>query len=269
MGNILEVKDLNFSYNDKVILNKVSFNVRKGEFISFLGSNNSGKTTLIKLLSGLLPSNNNIELNKLTLNKENGRKYLRNIAVVFSDLERQFLSDTPREELRNVLKNLKFSKKKIEEKTIFIADEMDVMAILDENIEDLGTFEKARVLLAVALVHNPKLLLVDDIFKRVEAPEAKVLNQLLRKMASLFELSVITTSNNLGDSLYADRVILIEKGKLSIDESFDGIVTKDNRLAKAGIVIPKMIDMSLKLQFYELLDTIIMDEKAMVKQIWK
>ncbi len=269
MGILLEVKDLNFSYNDKVMLSKLSFNVKKGEFISFLGSNNSGKTTLIKLLAGLLPSDNNIELNKIVLNRKNGRKYLRSMGLVLDDLDRQFLSDSPREELRNVLKNLRFSKKKIEEKTAFIADELDITNILDEKIEDLGNFEKARVLMAVALVHDPKIIYVDDVFKRVSDSEGRVLNQLLRKMATLFEIAIITTSSNLGDSLYADRVILLDKAKISLEGSFEEVAAKDNRLAKAGIVIPKMIDMSLKLQFYELLDKIITDEKAMVKKLWK
>lgn len=269
MGNMLEVKDLSFSYSDKSVFKKLSFDIKKGEFISFLGSNNGGKTTLIKLLSGLLPSENNIVLDNVVLNKRNGKKYLRNIGVIFSDIDRQFLSNNPYDELCLVLKNLNYSKEKIKQQIEFVADELDISHILDINFEELGAFEKARVLVAVSLIHKPKIIFIDDLLSNLEAAETRVMGQFLKKMATLFDITIVTTSSNLEDALYADRVILIDKGVLQLDESFDDILKKDNRLAKAGIVIPKMIDISLKLQFYDLLNEVILDEKELVRQLWK
>lgn len=269
MENLLEVKNLSFAFGGKKILDKISFQVKKAEFVSILAANNGGKTTMIKLLAGLLPSKNNISLDNLVLNKNNGKKYLRQIGLVFSDIDRQFLTDTVYDELSLVLRNLKISKKTSEKKIKHIVDEMDMNYILDKRIKELGNFDKIKTLLALALIHSPKIVYIDDVFRLLREEESRVLNQLLRKMVSLYEVSVVSTSSNLGDSLYADKVILLDNAKLSLEGSFDEIITKDNQLAKAGIVIPKMIDISLKLKFYELLDEIILDEKALVNKLWK
>lgn len=269
MENLLEVKNLSFAYKNKQIFNKISFQVKKSEFVSILAANNEGKTTLIKLLAGVLASQNNISLNKIVLNKAGGKKYLRQIGVVFSDVNKQFLTDTVYDELALVLRNLKLSKKSTDLKIKHIVNELDMNTILNAKIEDLGNFDKIKTLIAVSLVHNPKIVYIDDVFRLVREDEARVLNQLLRKMVSLFEVSVISSSSDLGDALYADKVIVIDKTKISLEGSFEEVIAKDNHLAKVGILIPKMIDLSLKLKFYELLDEIILDEKAMVNKLWK
>lgn len=269
MGKYLVVEDLNFSYGNKNILSNLSFSLEKGELISFLSTNGGGKTTLIKLLSGLLPSKNNIKFKGLALNKENGKIYLSNMGVVFSDLDRQFLKETVVEELRNPLLNLIWSEAKIKKRVLEIAEELEIRELLQYKIEDLSDFEKLRVLLATSILHQPKFLFLDDVHRLLDDVAAEYLNKILKKLSVLHEISIINTSSNLRDVSYSDRIFLLEKGKIVLEDDFDKLLSKDNRLAKAGIVIPTMMDVSLKLQFYDLIDDLILDERKLVNKLWK
>ena len=88
-------------------------------------------------------------------------------------------------------------------------------------------------------------------------------------MGVLEDIIIVASSSNLGDLSYSDKIFLIDKGKIVLSESFEDILKKDNILAKAGIVIPPMIDISLKLQFYELIDRVFYDERKLVNKLWK
>ena len=94
MDNILEVNNLTYSYNNnKTIFNNLQFSIKKETINLLLGSNSSGKTTLIRLLSGILPTNENISIDEIKLNKQNIRKCMLSIGVVFFDDPNTFLFD--------------------------------------------------------------------------------------------------------------------------------------------------------------------------------
>ena len=71
MKDVVVIKDLSFKYGDKLIFDKINLNIKAGEWLSLIGPNNSGKTTLIKILAGLLETNNEILIDGMPLNKDN------------------------------------------------------------------------------------------------------------------------------------------------------------------------------------------------------
>lgn len=269
MGNFLEVKDLNFSFQSGLKFQKISFEAQQGEFISFLISNSGGKTTLIKILAGLLKTGASIKLGQTNLNQQTAKEYLSQIGIVFSDFDSQFLAQTIEEELRYPLINLKMPEKQINKRIKEISENFELAEILNFTYQELSEFEKLRVLIAASTIHQPKLLLLDDVFRSLDNVETEYINKLLKKLGVLEDIIIVASSSNLGDLSYSDKIFLIDKGKIVLSESFEDILKKDNILAKAGIVIPPMIDISLKLQFYELIDRVFYDERKLVNKLWK
>ena len=102
MSNVI-IDKLNFYYNDNKILDNISFKIKKASLVSIIGSNNCGKTTLIKCLSGVFPIDEVISIDDIVLNKKNIKKYSRNIGVVFSLDQNQFLFDRVIDERSNNL----------------------------------------------------------------------------------------------------------------------------------------------------------------------
>ena len=107
----LSIDKLKYAYDGNKVLNDITFKIKIPSMISIIGSNNCGKTTLIKCLSGVLPVDENIIIDDVVLNKKNIKKYSRSIGVVFSLDQNQFLFNKVLDEITFPLGNLNYSKK--------------------------------------------------------------------------------------------------------------------------------------------------------------
>ncbi len=268
MDTLFKVEKLKFSYNNKEIFSDLSFEVGYNELVSILLPNGGGKSTLINLLSGLLPSNDCITLDNILLTRKTGKKYLRRIGVIFEDLDAQFLTDVVYDELILPLANLNYSKKEIKNRIKTITSILGIEDLLDYYVDSLSTYDKVRVLLACSLIHNPQIIFLDDVFRNLTNSEERKLIVLLKTIVDLDNVSIVLTTSDFSNIIYSNKVYVIDDGKLSLDGSVRDILEYDNRLSKLGIKLPIMIDISLKLKFYDLLDDIIFDEEKMVDVLW-
>ena len=91
---------------------------------------------------------------------------------------------------------------------------------------------------------------------------------MLKRIIREFEMIVISTSSTLSDCIYSDAILVIDDGVIKYSGSLDDILTHDNELVKLGIELPVMMDMSVKLQFYNLLDKVILNAEEMVDELW-
>ncbi len=264
----ISINKLKFSYGDKEILKDITFKVKIPSFISVIGSNNCGKTTLIKCLSGVMPIEESIAIDDIVLNKKNIKKYSRNIGVVFSCDNDQFLFNKVIDEITFPLCNLNYSKKKMHEaingvnKLLFLDD------VLDKEIWELNNVQKLKVLLATAIVHRPNVLLLDDIFIGLDTDNREKIILILKRVIKEWGIIIISTTSSLIDTIYSDAILVIGEGTIKFSGRLNDILKYDNTLSKLGIEIPVMMDMSLKLQFYSLLDRVILNEEEMVDALW-
>ena len=264
----ISVNKLKFSYKGEEVLKDISFKIKIPSFISIIGSNNCGKTTLIKCLSGIMPIEECIMIDDIVLNKKNIKKYSRNIGVVFSLDYNQFLFDKVIDEITFPLYNLNYNKRKMNEavnqidKLLFLGD------ILEKEICQLSKLEKLKVLLATALIHRPNVLLLDDVFVDLDDDDREKIILILKGIIKELNVIIISTTSSLIDTVYSDAILVIDEGVIKYSGRLNDILDYDNVLTKIGIEIPIMMDMSLKLKFYNLLDDVILNEKEMVDALW-
>lgn len=265
----MSVDNLSYKIENKQIINDLSFVIKDNSVNAFLSSNNSGKTTLIKLLSGIIYNESGkIVVNDITLNRSNFKKYIQNISTILDDIDESFLCDTVIEEIKYPLINLKYSKSEIENRIDEVLSILDLNRIVDKKINELDYFEKAKVLLAASIAHNPKVLLIDDLLRFLTLDEKKEIINIFKKICN-DDISIIFTTSSLNDLKEIDNIYVLNNGKIAIHDSFENIILKDNELSKMGIEIPLMIDLSRKLQFYELLDKVYYDPDKVVDKLWK
>lgn len=265
----MSVDNLSYKIENKQIINDLSFVIKDNSVNAFLSSNNSGKTTLIKLLSGIIYNESGkIVVNDITLNRSNFKKYIQNISTILDDIDESFLCDTVIEEIKYPLINLKYSKSEIENRIDEVLSILDLNRIVDKKINELDYFEKVKVLLAASIAHNPKVLLIDDLLRFLTLDEKKEIINIFKKICN-DDISIIFTTSSLNDLKEIDNIYVLNDGKIAIHDSFENIILKDNELSKMGIEIPLMIDLSRKLQFYELLDKVYYDPDKVVDKLWK
>lgn len=263
---MLRINKLTFTYGNKLIFDQLSLNIRNNKMTLFLAPNNSGKTTLIYLLSGLLPSNNCIKNYKYYLNQKDGKNYVKTIGVVFNNLDAQFITGSVIEELSLPLVNLGFRKDKI----IEIVEEQIKFFVIDfenKSINKLTNLEKLTLLLAVATIHRPKILLLDDIFNNINPVDYEYLSKILKKITTLRHIAIFMTSSNIHHALYFDYVFLYNK-KIVIEAPLEKILDKENILRKEGIKVPDLIKTCVILKDYDLIKDFVYNERTLVDRLW-
>ena len=211
---MIEIKNLNFSYNDKKILKNINFSLEKPEFLCLLGPNGSGKTTLLKNICGLLKvQHGEISFNNKDLLKLNRKELSKNVAIVNQNQENPY-EYLVKElvEMGTYVLNLGFSEKKnfLEE----IYNLTDIEEFLDRGINTLSGGEKQRVYLARALGQNTPLLLLDEPISNLDLKHQVIIMELCKTLVAK-GITVICVLHDINFALnYSDKVILMKKGEI-------------------------------------------------------
>lgn len=224
---MIEIKNLNFSYNDKKILKNINFSLEKPEFLCLLGPNGSGKTTLLKNICGLLKvQHGEISFNNKDLLKLNRKELSKNVAIVNQNQENPY-EYLVKElvEMGTYVLNLGFSEKKnfLEE----IYKLTDIEEFLDRGINTLSGGEKQRVYLARALGQNTPLLLLDEPISNLDLKHQVIIMELCKTLVAK-GITVICVLHDINFALnYSDKVILMKKGEIKAfgDRS---VITEDS-----------------------------------------
>ncbi len=217
INNLVEIKDLHYKINGKSILNGVSFNIRKGDFIGIVGKSGSGKTTLLHLVANLLSPTTGViaQRNPLIKNK----KIVNNISLV--DQETAILNDT----LRN---NIAFGcdASSIDDKKIVKAMSLSGLSVfhenlklgLDHNLSDSGLNisggERQRIGLARAIYANKDLLLLDEPSSALDKHNTETMLDTLVDISR--SKGVLVISHNRDFLRYCNKVYEINNGRLTL-----------------------------------------------------
>ena len=168
-----------------------------------------------------------------------------------------------------VLNNLKMSEEERNDQYNFIVKLLDLTKYQKINPNNLSRGEKAFVLLALALVHNPKILFLDDASNMMNKTERKKFLEILHFFNSEFGITIVMSTSKLDETLDTDYLYLLDAGKIVLSGTPVAILKDDNIINKLGLSIPFMIDLSVKLMDYELLNDICLNMEGMVDTLWK
>ena len=269
MDDYLVLEKLDIGY-DKKLVNNIDLKVGKKSIIAFLSPNNGGKTTLIKTLSGVIQAKDgNIVFDDKSLNKNNFKKYIKKVGVVFEDIHSTYICEKVDDELKFPLIHLSYPYSKVTARLKEVAEFLDIEGILKKNIDDLTTLQKAKLCIGTAIMHKPKVLLVDDIFKSLNPKDKEIVMDIFKLLVVNYNMSVIFTTSDLRDCYGLDNIYVIGNNKIMLKGSYEEIIKNDNELAKVGIEIPLMLDLSRKLEFYNLIDHVYYDVDEVVNALWK
>ncbi len=263
--NILKVDNLVVDN----IIDEISFSIDKKSINAILCPNNGGKTTLIKTLSGVIYKNSGkIIVNDIELSKSNFDKYILEIGTVLEDIDNSFICENVIDELKYPLINLGYKKSKIKKAVDRISGVTEISTILEDKINKLNTFEKIKVLIATSIMHEPKLLFIDDVLRFLTKNERKTILDIIKRINYELDITILYTTSDIEDVIDIDNIIVINDGKIQFIDSYRNIIYRDNDLTKMGIEIPVMVDLSRKLEFYNLLDDIYYDPDKVVNKLW-
>lgn len=210
---VLEVIKLEKSYNGKKALDRVSFHVEEGEIVGYLGPNGAGKTTTLKIISGIIPKNGgkvkvmgkSLDEDPIAYKKEIG--YVPETGDLYEYL-------TPLEFLK-IMGELHDMDERILERRIHeMLEIFGLKDVMNTPMTDFSKGMKQKVVIIQAILHSPKLLLLDEPLNGLDASTALLVKKLLRELTDsgksiLFSSHIMEVVEKV-----CDRVIILNKGRI-------------------------------------------------------
>lgn len=269
MSNVVSIKNLNFSYGNYRVFNDFNLDILSGDFVSLIGPNGSGKSTLVKILAGLNDFDGSIEIDNLTLNRKSIQEIRKKIGFISNNLDNQFVTEKVIDNICFPLENLGLERTVILKKIDDIVNLLNISHLVEKNIFKLNNFEKTLVNLASVLVYKPKLLILDEAFSNLDSYEREKILNLLHSFQIDYGLTIINITHNMEDILFSNTIIILDKGKVVVKGNLEKVFKDDKFFSKLGLNLPFMVDLSIKLKYYNLIDRIIYDMEEMADLLWK
>lgn len=213
------VKSLfNRKYETVKAVNDVSFHVPKGEILGFIGANGAGKSTTIKILTGILtPTEGKVEING-QIPYKNRKNYVKEIGVVFGQ-RTQLWWDLPLVETFSVLQQIyRVEDNAFKERMNFLNEVLELQEFIKSPVRTLSLGQRMRADLAASMIHNPKVLFLDEPTIGLDVAVKNNIRKAITQINEQEKTTIILTTHDLNDiESLCKRIIMIDKGSLVYD----------------------------------------------------
>ena len=281
MEEIIKVENLCFEYEPGLqTISNISFQIHKGEYVAILGHNGSGKSTIAKLLIGLLEKKSGeIYIDDYQLNLENLYKIREKVGIIFQNPDNQFVGVTVEDDVAFGLENkgvpYEEMASRVQEALEFVGmsefkDELinryskvvRMENFLDHEPTKLSGGQKQRVAIAGILAMSPSIIILDEATSMLDPRGRKEINELVRELKKQNNMTIISITHDIEEAKNADRVILLNKGEIVDCDKPQKILTNEKLLKELKLDIPFSLKIARKLQKkgYQIKDTLDVEE---------
>ena len=259
MKSIIEVKDLSFRYKedqDYYDVNNVSFHVKRGEWLSIVGHNGSGKSTTIRLIDGLLEAESGeIWIDGQLLSSENVWDLRRQIGMVFQNPDNQFVGATVEDDVAFGLENQGLPREEMKKR---VAESLELVGMLDFKKREparLSGGQKQRVAIAGVVALRPAILILDEATSMLDPEGRRELIQTVQEIRKYHQMTVVSITHDLEEVAMSDRVLVMKKGQVESTSNPRELFSRDD-LDQIGLDEPftNQLRESLRETGYQLLD---------------
>ena len=237
---ILEIKDLSFSYDDQTdAVNKASFTITKGSYTTIIGENGSGKSTIAKLIIGLLEKKSGsiivdqVELSESTLNE-----IRQKIGIVFQNPDNQFIGATVRDDIAFGLENHRIEQSKMDDIIERFAAEVNMTEYLNHEPTKLSGGQKQRVAIAGVLAMSPEIIIFDEATSMLDPQGKDEINNLINTIHKENQMTIISITHDIEEVVNSDYVIVLHEGEVVLEGTPEAILIKEKELLKLSLDVP-------------------------------
>ena len=247
---IIKTEKLTYIYGEgtpfrKVAIDEVSLEIEKGEMTGIIGHTGSGKSTLVQHLNGLLkPASGNVFFNGENI--WNGKKVVPGlrykVGLVFQYPEYQLFEETVYKDIAYGPKNMKLPENQIRERVREAAEMFDITdSMLRRSPFELSGGQKRRVAIAGVMAMRPEVLVLDEPAAGLDPKSRNMIFELIRAYNRKTGCTVLIVSHSMEDmARYADKIIVMNKGKLFCHDLTENVFAHSQEIAEMGLDVPQI-----------------------------
>ncbi|MBC1442747.1 energy-coupling factor ABC transporter ATP-binding protein [Listeria seeligeri] len=262
-----------YKYEDteKFAVKDVSISAKKGEWVALVGHNGSGKSTIAKLLNGLLfPEDGLIKIGHFVLSEKNIWEIRRQVGMVFQNPDNQFVGATVQDDVAFGLENHGVPHDVMVERVESALNEVGMQSYALHEPARLSGGQKQRVAIAGVLALQPDVIILDEATSMLDPRGRAEVMETIRIMREQEDITVISITHDLDEVLFADRVIVMNEGEIHSEGTPKEIFEQADAMRKIGLGVPFIIELQEKLAAggFETGSTVL-SEGALLDQLWK
>ena len=223
MKSIIDVKNLSFRYKESqeyYDVKDITFHVKRGEWLSIVGHNGSGKSTTVRLIDGLLEAESGeIAIDGQQLTEENVWKIRRQIGMVFQNPDNQFVGATVEDDVAFGLENQGLSRQEMKKR---VEEALDLVGMSDFKKREparLSGGQKQRVAIAGVVALRPAILILDEATSMLDPEGRRELIETVKGIRKDYDMTVISITHDLEEVAMSDRVLVMKKGEIESTSS--------------------------------------------------
>lgn len=251
---MIELKKVSHTYklNDKqslLALDGIDLSLKRGESVAIIGSNGSGKTTLARLLNALLlPTEGEVLVDGLNTRDKGSQKMIRlKVGMVFQNPDNQFISTSVEREIAFGLENLALPYEEMGKRVRWALYFFHLQGYRNYPPHKLSGGEKQRVALASVLSMQPQYLVLDEPTSLLDAKGKKEVMSLIEKFSKKKNVTVIHITQFPEEAIFADRVLVMHKGKIILDGSPRDVFKQKDKLKEIRSEAPLAVEIASEL----------------------
>ncbi len=262
-----------YKYEDteKYAVKDVSISAQKGEWVALVGHNGSGKSTIAKLLNGLLfPEDGLIKIGHFVLSEKNIWEIRRQVGMVFQNPDNQFVGATVQDDVAFGLENHGVPHDTMVERVESALNEVGMQSYALHEPARLSGGQKQRVAIAGVLALQPDVIILDEATSMLDPRGRAEVMETIRIMREQEDITVISITHDLDEVLFADQVIVMNNGEIHSEGTPKEIFEQADAMRAIGLGVPFIIELQEKLVAggFETGSTVL-SEGALLDQLWK
>ncbi len=273
MKSIIDVKNLSFRYKESqeyYDVKDITFHVKRGEWLSIVGHNGSGKSTTVRLIDGLLEAESGeIVIDGQRLTEENVWNIRRQIGMVFQNPDNQFVGATVEDDVAFGLENQGLSRQEMKKR---VEEALDLVGMLDFKKREparLSGGQKQRVAIAGVVALRPAILILDEATSMLDPEGRRELIDTVKGIRKDYDMTVISITHDLEEVAMSDRVLVMKKGEIESTSSPRELFSR-NDLDQIGLDDPfaNQLKHSLSQNGYDLPENYL-TESELEDKLWE
>ena len=249
MDNIIEVKNVSFEYDESdkkdIVLNNFNLNIKRGSFTVILGHNGSGKSTLAKLLNGLYkPTSGDVLVDGIsTSNEDTEIEIKRRVGLVFQNPDNQLVASIVEEDVAFGPENLGYQPEIIRQEVDEALKAVDMYEFRKSTPHRLSGGQKQRIAIAGIIAMKPDCIVLDEPTAMLDPKGRAEIISTIKKLNKEHNITIVLITHFMEEAVDADRVIVMDSGKIVADSTPKDIFSDIKLLKEVGLDVPQSTEL--------------------------